>query len=212
MPLVGAGQTVYQVKIQTNTTIDNVNKPILNIMNYIQNTGASLGDSAVASAWIAANQANWIACLNAGATMATISVRQLSLPTDPFSVTSIATPGGVGSLAAALPQFNAAYLQFNTGARGRGYRGGIHFGTLDRSFINATKPDEFTAGAVTAFGTLGTSLVAPLTVSGQSLQLCVVQYSQSQLNVTTPTIYATGVTSVVLRPQVGTMTHRKEKK
>jgi len=151
-----------------------------------------------------------IAALNVRYTNTNIWVRWLD---DALDAYQIFTRAGAGAVTGdSMPTDNAAFLLFQTGLRGKSYRGSKHFFPISESATTTGTDDLFNAGMLTLLGAIATAAAGNLTdASGNVWVPCVYSKVLSQAKANPTTIITNDVTSVLVKKTVGSMTHRKAK-
>lgn len=160
---------------------------------------------ALSNAFLALPYASMLAAFNVGYSSGTSNIRWLDDALDPTVTTVLA---GVGAIATDRgPSFNAVYMLFQTGIRGRAYRGSKHFPAVNE--IDTTG-DVLTGAGLVRWQTLQTDCLAPLTdATGNTWNPCVVSFKNSQVR-TNPTVTTyNDVTAIILDKTLGTMRKRK---
>lgn len=146
-------------------------------------------------------------CLNVDYTTTGVSVRCVNDALDPPITVADATPGNVAG--ERLPDYNSVMILMRTPARGRHYRGRKHYGPISEA---DSVDDVLTAGAVTLFTTLITTLNAGFTDANGNFWLQVVLSKTLSNMETNPTnIVIQDVTQYLLNKSLGTMRRRKIK-
>lgn len=150
-----------------------------------------------------------LAALSVDYTQTANTVRFFENPLDaPFTITQ----AGVGAIAGdRLPDFAAVVTQFHSGFRGKPFRGSKHWGPIAES---DTTGDDLTAGAVTRFTTVMTSVVAGFTDADGNVWVPGIKGgvrfgSPAQYLVAPTTTVWTDIGYGVLNKSLGTMKRRK---
>lgn len=183
-------------------------KNFANVYHFIRSSTVNpWSNTNIANEFIASILPDVCAVLNADYATTAVTARCVNDALDaPVSVADT-TPGGVAG--ERLPDYNAVMLLLRTALRGGSYRGRKFYGPISEA---DSQDDVLTAGAVTAFGTLITTLLAGMTDSdGNVWSLAVFSSTLSQSTVNPTTIVANVVTQILLNKSLGTMRRRKVK-
>jgi len=148
------------------------------------------------------------ACLNARYTGVGVSIRWLN---DALDQATLVASTGVGLVTGdSMPTTEAAFLLFQTGLRGKSYRGSKHIFPMSESATTTGTDDIWNAGALVYLGALAAGALGSLTDSTTNVWIpCVLSRKLSQLRTNPTTVITNDVTSVLVNKRVGTMRHRK---
>jgi hypothetical protein len=164
--------------------------------------------AALASAWLAANRANFNAVQSLRFTGIGLTVRWVDDALDAPVLTSDTHPGVVTG--DSMPLTNAAFLLYQTGLRGRSYKGSKHIYPLAESQTTVLTDDLFNAATLTLLGTLAASLLGAITDSTGNIWVPqVLSKKLSQLKENPTNVVAYDVTTIAVGKRVGTMRHRR---
>lgn len=169
-----------------------------------------LSKSALATIFISTMIPLIRACLSTRYTGTNITVRWLNDALDaPFPTPSVGAGLVTGD---SMPTTQAAFLLFNTGLRGKSYRGSKHIFPLAESATTTGTDDIFNAGALTYLGALAAGALGTLTDAGGNIWTpCVLSRKLSVLKTNPTTVLTNDVTAVLVNKRVGIMRHRKVK-
>lgn len=185
-----------------------VEKRVVNVFHYAQAApNPTLPDpSAFLTAFIQNVCQGFIALLHADYTTVEFGARWIDQTTNPEIITVLAIAGGKSG--ARLPAYVSTTIQLKTLLRGRSWKGSKHFSPLTEADVSK---DDLVPAAAAAWKTVAASIVAPMTLSGQTLVPCILSRKNSQLVVDPVTIQAAGISTYLLNSTVGTLRKRKEK-
>lgn len=186
---------------------------VCNVLNYFCPTsGGTWLESQFLTAWIAANQTNWLACCDKGYNLDEYHVLDLEFPTRADHVTYPNLPGTYNVTSAMMPSINSAFLYLKSNSRGRSSHGGMHLPGIPRAGVTG---NEFTAPYQAILDTLKTSLLTPFTDAGPyTWTLGILSRKASSLIVPPPAVNVVmlqaDATLSVWDDNVGTMRRRQE--
>lgn len=164
--------------------------------------------AALAAAWIAANRANLLAVLSLRFTSVGLTVRWINDALDAPVLTSDTHAGTVTG--DSLPLTCSAFLLFQTGLRGRSFRGSKHLYPMAESQTTVLTDDIWNAATLTLLGALAASLLGNITDStGNIWTPSIVSKKLSQLKSNPTTVVANDVTTIAVGKRVGMMRHRR---
>jgi hypothetical protein len=148
------------------------------------------------------------ACLNARYTGVGVSVRWLN---DALDQATLFSSTGVGLVSGdSMPTTEAAFILFQTGLRGKSYRGSKHIFPMSESATTTGTDDIWNAGALVYLGALAAGALASLPDATPNNWIpCVLSRKKSQLRTNPTTVETNDVSSVLVNKRVGTMRHRK---
>jgi hypothetical protein len=183
-------------------------KNFLNVFFYFQNPNVpapqpavNVGNQFLASVWtgIAAQ-------LSVGYVGSFMTARYLDRTTDPFLTGNVPASGAI-----ALPRLSAQQaivFVLRSSTRGKNFRGNKHVGPLATATVTG---DEIAPASLAAWTALLPSLIAPITIGGQTYSPCIVSRSLSQLRQDPVAIIGSPLSQALLNKTIGTMRRRKEK-
>lgn len=164
--------------------------------------------AALETAFASAIRVLFINCLSVRLSLSTITVRWLNDAID--APLAFATAGAGAIIGDSMPLTNAVYLLFQTGLRGKSYRGSKHLFPIGESATTVLTDDILNAAALTYFGLLSAALLAQITDSTGNVWVpSVVSKKLSQLKVNPTTVVANDVISIAVAKRIGTMRHRR---
>jgi len=186
-------------------------KNTVTVFNYRRNAVlVPASKSGFNTAFQAAVVVPMAAALNNRWTQEHNTVRFLNDALDPPLLISGAAVGGVAG--DGLSAASAAYLELQTGLRGKSYRGGKWFGPLSEADVTAGDDDILNAAAIGRFNTLKAALLANITdAAGNVWTPSVVSRLKSQLVVNPTDVQANDVQVVLLNKRVTSLRQRKVK-
>lgn len=174
------------------------------------NTVNALSKSALQTAFLSACRSAITSALSVRYTGTNLSCRWLDDATDAPALVAETHPGGVAG--DSMPLTNSAFLLFQTGLRGRSFRGSKHYFPIAESATTIATDDIFNAGMLTLLAAIGTALIANLTdANGNVWQPCVMSRTLSQLRRNPTTVIANPITAILVAKRVGIMRHRRVK-
>jgi hypothetical protein len=169
-----------------------------------------LNKTNVISAFITQTRTLLMTCLSLRLTLTNVACRIINDAQDAYKLTTDTHAGLVTG--DSMPLTNAAFLLFQTGLRGRSYRGSKHLFPVGESATTVLTDDIFNAAALTYLGNFATAAAANFTDSDGNVWFPVVlSRTLSQLRTNPTTVVANPVTAILVNKRVGTMRHRKVK-
>jgi hypothetical protein len=150
------------------------------------------------------------ALLNADWTQVGNSIRFID---DATNAPVLTTHASVGAIAGdRMSTVLSSFQLFQTGVRGKNYRGAKHYFPLSESDTTSGTDDLLNAAALARYATLRTALLTPLTDANTNVwSLCVLSRSLSQLRVNPTTVIVNSVSQVLTNKRIGRMRHRAVK-
>jgi len=204
--------SILQAEIQVSglvTAGGSSTRKALSVWHYRRtSTAVTPTKAALAAKFISDVIPSLRACLNARYTGVGVSVRWINDAVDQAVLTAST---GVGLVSGdSMPTTEAAFLLFQTGLRGKSYRGSKHIFPMSESATTSGTEDIWNAGALTYLGTFATAALATLTDATNNAWIpCVLSRKLSQLRFNPTTVITNDVTAVAVNKRVGTMRHRK---
>jgi len=160
---------------------------------------------ALSNAFLAGPYAAMLAAFNVGWTLGSTNIRWFDDALDPTVTTTLAGVGAIATDRAA--SFNSVYMLFQTGIRGRKYRGSKHFAAVNE--IDTTG-DILTGAGLARWQAVQTACIASLTDATTNVwNPCVVSISLSTYRTNPTSVVYNDVTAIVLDLSLGTMLRRK---
>lgn len=184
-------------------------QPTWSVFHY-RRTGVAtpISKSSLKTSFTTSILAPMAACLNESWSSSLVTIRMLEDPDDPATPFTQVTAGAI--LADRLPPFVVAFLLKRTNLRRRRHMGSLKLSPLSETDTTDGGEDNVNAACLTRLTTLATAMAAVLTDgSGNSWAPVVVSRLWSDLTVVPNVVYATQVTSVAPRKNLGTLKSRK---
>lgn len=169
--------------------------------------GGVISKTALSAAFLAGPYAAMLAAFNVGYANGSSNIRFIDDAQNADTVTSLAGTGAIATDRAS--SFNAVYMQFRTGLRGRTFNGSKHFPAVNE--IDSTG-DILTGAGLVRWQAVQTAVIAPLVdANGITWNPSVISFKNSTIKTNPTTVVYNTITQVVLDLTLGTMKGRKVK-